>query len=52
MERDITPRHLYYVYAVTTGHKNFLGDPMPEYDNLGALQKRAWETLSAYLRVD
>ncbi len=40
------PEHLakvaYEAYGQTTNFKNFRGDPMPKFDQLGEMIRRAW----------
>lgn len=35
-------RIAYQAYGETTGHKNFLGEPMPAFKNLGPVIQAAW----------
>lgn len=35
-------RIAYQAYGDTTGHTNFLGEPMPAFDDLGAVIRAAW----------
>ena len=41
---------LYAAYGETTGHKNFRGEPMPDWDGLGDTIQRAWVNAGAALR--
>jgi hypothetical protein len=40
----------YAAYGETTGHKNFRGEPMPEWDGLGDTIQRAWIAAAATVR--
>lgn len=46
----------YYAYGEATDFKNFLGDPMPTWEQLGELQKQAWlravAAVEDYVRID
>lgn len=39
---DNVARAMYAAYGETTGHKNYLGNPMPGWDGLGDTIQRAW----------
>lgn len=39
---DDVARAAYAAYGETTGHKNFRGEPMPAYDELGTTIQNAW----------
>jgi hypothetical protein len=42
---------LYGAYGATTGHKNFRGEPMPDWDGLGDTIQQAWVNSGAALRA-
>ncbi len=39
---DDVARAMYAAYGETTGHKNYQGNPMPEWGDLGENIQRAW----------
>lgn len=39
---EAVARAAYAAYGETTGHKNFRGDPMPDWADLGDTIQRAW----------
>lgn len=39
---DWLARHAYAAYAVVTGGKNYRGEPMPAFDDLGDTIQTAW----------
>jgi hypothetical protein len=41
-EKDRLARLAYAAYGKVTGGKNFQGDPMPAFDDLGAVIQAAW----------
>lgn len=43
---DQLARVAYDAYGTVTDHKNFQGNPMPEYDDLTPLIKTAWEAVA------
>lgn len=43
-------RAAYAAYGETTGHKNFRGEPMPEWEGLGDTIQRAWVNAAATVR--
>ncbi len=43
-------RAAYAAYGETTGHKNFRGEPMPDWDGLGDTIQRAWVNAAATVR--
>lgn len=42
MTLDDIARAGYAAYGETTGHKNYRGDPMPDWIDLGVTIQRAW----------
>jgi hypothetical protein len=42
MQPNELARAAYAAYGEVTGHKNFRGDPMPDFDDLGDTIQRAW----------
>jgi hypothetical protein len=42
MQPNELARAAYAAYGEVTGHKNFRGDPMPDWDDLGDTIQRAW----------
>lgn len=44
-------RAAYDAYGGVTGHKNFLGDPMPTFDDMRDTQKRAWQAAAAAVHM-
>jgi hypothetical protein len=43
-------RTAYAAYGDTTGHRNFRGEPMPEWTDLGDTIQRAWIAAAAAVR--
>ncbi len=43
-------RTLYDAYGETTGHKNYRGEPMPDWSGLGDTIQQAWINAGAALR--
>lgn len=41
----------YHAYGETTGFKNFRGEPMPEWDDLGDTIQRAWIAAASAVRL-
>lgn len=39
---DDVARAMYAAYGETTGHKNYQGNPMPAFNELGETIQRAW----------
>lgn len=42
MNLEDVARAVYAAYGETTGHKNYQGDPMPEWADLGDTIQQAW----------
>jgi hypothetical protein len=40
----------YEAYGEITGHRNFQGDPMPEWDDLPSTIKAAWAAAAATVK--
>lgn len=45
-------RIAYDAYGRTTDHKNFRGEPMPEWENLGDRIQQAWVNAAAAVADD
>lgn len=43
-ELDTLARLAYTAYGSATGYRNFRGEPMPEFDDLGASIQNTWRT--------
>ncbi len=41
-EKDWLARQAYRAYGMVTGFKNYQGNPMPAYDDLGETIQEAW----------
>lgn len=42
----------YAAYGAVTGNKNFRGDPMPEWDDLGEAIRSAWTAAAGAVRTE
>jgi len=40
-------RVAYEAYGVVVGHRNYAGDPMPAWDDLPEVIRRAWQAAAA-----
>lgn len=45
-------RTAYEAYGEVTDHKNFRGDPMPAFDDLGPTIQAAWIAAAAAVRTE
>jgi hypothetical protein len=45
-------RLAYVAYGASTGHKNFRGDPMPAWDDLGEAIQTAWAAAALAVQAD
>jgi hypothetical protein len=42
----------YAAYGASTGHKNFRGDPMPAWEDLGEAIQTAWTAAALAVQAD